>query len=181
MVTRRAFLERVALGLGVAACSTRHAQPAENAAYVGVETSAKTGLSKASFFTASGERKRSLTLDFRAHGFAQHADTLIVFPRRPGNTFAIVSKRTLEIAAVVTAPINRHFYGHGAFTRDGRHLLVSENNLDTLGGSIGVYALEGTPRRVHQFDLPRPGPHEIIRSHNRDTFFVALGGLETHP
>ncbi|MEL6435196.1 MAG: DUF1513 domain-containing protein [Pseudomonadota bacterium] len=181
METRRQFLQKLTLALGVIACSTRAALPAAGARYVGVETSAETGMSKASFFAASGERTKSVQLDFRAHGFAQHAHLQIVFPRRPGNRFAVIDMRTLEIRAVVTAPEDRHFYGHGAFTVDGQHLLVTENNLATLGGSIGIYEVGETIRRVGQRDLPRPGPHELIRARDSDRFLVALGGLETHP
>lgn len=181
METRRRFLHRLALGLGVAACRSSLAQPAENAAYVGVETSAATGLSRAAFFSASGMRVAATPLDFRAHGMVQQDATLVVFPRRPGTRFALVDLDTLEIRAVVSAPTDRHFYGHGAFTADGRHLLVTENDLHTLRGGIGVYEATSTMRRLGHIDLPGPGPHEIVRAPQGERFYIALGGLETHP
>lgn len=157
------------------------AQPAENASYVGIETSASTGLSRAAFFSSSGARLALHPLDFRAHGMARHGETLVVFPRRPGNRFAVVDMRTLMLRTVVTAPPDRHFYGHGAFSVDGRHLLVTENDLTTLQGSIGVYELGVTATRLGQIALPGSGPHEIIRDPVSDRFLVALGGLQTHP
>lgn len=181
MATRRQFLERLALGLAVAACQTHVAQPAEKAVYVGVETSATTGLSTASFFSASGSRVSSIYLGFRAHGFAQQGNHLVVFPRRPGNRFAIIDLDSFEILGVVTAPKDRHFYGHGAFTADGRTFLATENNLASLGGSIGVYELDRSARRVGEIDLPLAGPHEIVRAGPSDRFLIALGGLQTHP
>ncbi|MEO0543277.1 MAG: DUF1513 domain-containing protein [Pseudomonadota bacterium] len=181
MATRRELLKSVALGLGAAVCNAPSAQPAERSTYVGVETSAETGLSRAVFFAGSGERNGSINLNYRAHGFAQHGNKLVVFPRRPGNKFAIVDLANLEIKNVVTAPAERHFYGHGAFSIDGKHLLVTENDLHNLQGSIGVYDTTGSARRLGQIDLPTPGPHEIVRSVQGDRFFIALGGLQTHP
>lgn len=179
MATRRDVLGRIALGLGVVACRGAPGQPAEGAGYVGVETSARTGLSRAAFFSGGGARLGAVPLDFRAHGMARHADTLVVFPRRPGTRFALVDLGTLEVRAVVDAPPGRHFYGHGAFTSDGRTLLVTENDLETLDGGVGVYELGGGARRLGTVPLPGPGPHDIHREGDR--FHVALGGLRTHP
>jgi len=177
--SRRAFLGRLALGLGVVATQRAFGQPAERAAFVGAETSAETRLSQAVFVSASGERLGHVPLDFRAHGFASHGTRLVVFPRRPGDRFALLDRRSLEILKVVAAPPDRSFYGHGAFTRDGAHLLIAENDLETLGGAIGIYDSNGA--RVGHVALPGPGPHEIARHPSRDVFFVAVGGLETHP
>lgn len=180
MATRRAVLNQIALGLGVVACRGVIAQPAEQAGYVGIETSAFTGHSQARFISNSGATTAVTRLDFRAHGMAQAGNTLIVFPRRPGTRFAIIDTGTLEIRKVVDAPDETHFYGHGAFTRDGQTLLVTENDLTTLSGRIALYEGRSGKRRGH-VGLPGSGPHEIIRAPDRDVFYVALGGLETHP
>lgn len=177
--TRRAFLGQLALGLGVAACGRALGQPADAAVFVGIETAASTGVSRAAFFSATGARQGEVALDFRAHGLAQHGNRLVVFPRRPGDRFAVIDRETLEILNVVKAPLERRFYGHGAFSRDGSVLLISENDLETLGGAIGLYDRDG--RRLGHVDLPGPGPHEILRAPDRDLFYIAVGGLETHP
>ncbi|MGF1446714.1 MAG: DUF1513 domain-containing protein [Pikeienuella sp.] len=181
MATRRDLLGRLALGLGVMACRSSFGQPAEGAVYVGVETSARTEHSIASFFGASGARLGTVRLDFRAHGLARQGPLVTVFPRRPGTRFAVIDRDTLEIRAVVDAPPDRHFYGHGAFTQDGRTLLVTENHLDTLRGGVGVYEITPRVRRLGEIELAGSGPHEIARHPSKDLFFIALGGLETHP
>ncbi|MEL6679270.1 MAG: DUF1513 domain-containing protein [Pseudomonadota bacterium] len=180
MATRRQVLRHLALGLGITACRGAMAQPAEGATYVGIETSAR-GASRARFFSANGAALGHTALDFRAHGMAEHGARLVVFPRRPGDRFALIDKVTLEVLGTVVAPAERHFFGHGAFTRDGAHLIVPENDLETLGGALGVYDVTGMPRRVGTVTLPGPGPHEVIRAAGSDVFVVALGGLETHP
>lgn len=182
MATRRAIIRGgLALSLGVLASRSSLGQPAERAAYTGIETSARTGLSRARLYALDGAPLAAVPLDFRAHGLARHGRKLVVFPRRPGNRFAIVDLRTLEILAVQTAPDTRHFFGHGSFSVDGQHLLVTENDLDTLRGSVGVYDVAATPKRLGHIELPGPGPHEIIRDRSRNRFHVAVGGLETHP
>jgi len=181
MATRRDILRALALGLGVVACRKGLAQPAENAVYVGFETASQTNSSHAAFFAGDGERVASVPLDFRAHGAAQDNDRLVVFPRRPGDRFAVVNSVSLEIVSVIAAPRGRHFYGHGAFTRDGAYLLVPENDLETLSGAIGVYEANSQYRRTGHIPLGGAGPHEIIRHAEQNLFFIALGGLETHP
>lgn len=176
---RRRLIGALATGLGVVACRAALGQPAERAVYAGIETDAR-GRSTASFFAASGARTGHVALDFRAHGLARHGGRVVVFPRRPGDRFAVIDEATLDILSVVAAPAGRHFFGHGAFTTDGATLLVTENDLDTLRGAIGLYELPSL-RRLGRVDLPGPGPHEIVRHPSRDRFFIALGGLETHP
>ncbi len=177
---RRAVLRHLAAGLGLAACRGATGQPAERAAYVGIETDALTELSHATLHTASGAPLGRVPLHFRAHGMAEHGRRLIVFPRRPGDRFAVIDMESLEIVAVVRSPPGRHFYGHGAITRDGAVLLATENDLGTLQGVLAVYDL-AEQRRLGEIALPGPGPHDIARAPDADTFFVALGGLETHP
>ncbi|MDV7141470.1 DUF1513 domain-containing protein [Tropicimonas sp. TH_r6] len=175
------MLKWLAAGLGVSACRTAFGQPVEHAAYIGIETASGTNLSRAGIFSASGARLGKVPLDFRAHGMAEHGRRLVVFPRRPGDQFAVVDLETLEIVSVTRAPEGRHFYGHGAFTLDGMHLLVPENDMETLQGAIAIYSMEGPIRRLDRIDLPGAGPHEILRHPSRNLFHVALGGLETHP
>lgn len=178
--SRRACLRMLALGLGVLAARGVTAEPATPATYVGIETSPG-GRSSARFFTETGAAIGQTQLDFRAHGMAEHQGSLVVFPRRPGNTFAVIDIDTLTVRAVVTAPEGRHFFGHGAFSADGQTLLVAENDLTTLQGAIGHYDMSGPMRRLGRLPLPGPGPHEIARTPNGDVFAIALGGLKTHP
>lgn len=178
--SRRDVLRLIAGAFGIGACQPSFGQPAEHAAFIGVETSASTGHSAARLFAASGETLGMVPLNYRAHGMASFGQSLVVFPRRPGNRFAVVDMATLQILSVITAPEGRHFYGHGAFSADGQWLLVTENDLTSLEGRVGVYDMADGPRRAGEISLPRPGPHEIIRGSGGD-FFVALGGLETHP
>ncbi len=112
--------------------------------------------------------------------FAESNNLIAVFPRRPGNAFALIDQSTLEIRGTHFASTNRHLFGHGAFSRDGTYLLTAENDLDSLQGVIGVYDV-AKGDRVDEIHLPGVGPHEITRGPADDKFIIALGGLETHP
>ena len=67
--------------------------------------------------------------------------------RRPGRFMLIVDLATGSLRDMVNAPEGRHFYGHAAFSADGRRLFTTENDFNareplvsgiptiTIGGS----------------------------------------------
>ncbi|MBF9031746.1 DUF1513 domain-containing protein [Rhodobacterales bacterium HKCCE3408] len=123
-----------------------------------------------------------LPLPDRGHAAAAHPDRpeAVAFARRPG-TFAIVLNcATGRIAATLSSPPNRHFYGHGAFSEDGTRLFTTENNIETLDGVIGVWDTAGY-ERIDEYPSGGIGPHEIRRLPGSDTLVVANGGIATHP
>lgn len=127
-----------------------------------------------------GALMHSLTLPGRGHGIAVRPDgrEAVIFARRPG-TFAIaVDLTTLRMSQISAAP-ERHFYGHGVFSADGRTLFATENDFSAGAGKVGVYAAADGYRRVGEFNTYGIGPHEIVR--HRETLIVANGGIRTHP
>lgn len=104
----------------------------------------------------------------------------VVFARQPG-TFAVVfdhegKREPLTIASAE----GRHFFGHGAFSPDGRLLYATENDFDAARGMIGVYETTGF-RRIGEFPTGGVGPHEVLPCPDGRTLAVANGGIETHP
>lgn len=105
----------------------------------------------------------------------------VVFARRPG-TFAVAftSDRSHE-PLLFSCPANRHFYGHGTFSVDGKLLFATENDFDGARGMIGIYdATEGF-RRVGEFFSGGIGPHDVLLMPDGKTLAIANGGIETHP
>ncbi|SFD05617.1 DUF1513 domain-containing protein [Tropicimonas isoalkanivorans] len=132
--------------------------------------------------SAEGAVCFSFPIPGRGHAAALHPSRAeaVAMARRPG-TFAVVMDCSdgSEVARL-TSPEGRHFYGHGAYSADGRYLLTTENAYDVPEGRIGVWdAAEGY---VRVDDLPSGGigPHEMIRL-ARGGFAVANGGIQTHP
>ena len=125
---------------------------------------------------------RELPLEGRGHDIAlDHArGEAVVFARRPG-TFALAFDiHGRREPVLFTTPANRHFYGHGFFSRDGRLLYATEHDNDTRDGLIGVYDATGGYRRVGEFPSYGIGPHEAILLADGKTLAIANGGIETH-
>ena len=138
---------------------------------------------RVSGFAADGSGIFDLPLPGRGHSFAVRPGgrSAVHFARRPG-CFALV----LDLARSVierkfdTLP-NRHFYGHGVFSHDGRLLYASENDFDGERGVIGVYDAARGYTRVGELPSHGIGPHEIALLSDGDTLVVANGGIATHP
>ncbi|WP_138935405.1 DUF1513 domain-containing protein [Roseovarius arcticus] len=124
-----------------------------------------------------------IPLPGRGHAAAAHPERpeAVAFARRPG-TFAIVidcaaGRQTAQMAA----PTGRHFYGHGAFSLDGRWLYTTENDFEAARGVIGIWDAQHGYKRTGEFASGGTGPHEIRRMPGSDVLVVANGGIETHP
>lgn len=105
----------------------------------------------------------------------------IAFARRPG-TFAVAVKLDGSAAPLPFASSpERHFYGHGTFSPDGRLLYSTENDYVTRNGIIGVRDADAGYRRIGEFSSGGIGPHDIVMLPDGRTLVVANGGIETHP
>lgn len=133
--------------------------------------------------SADGRVLRQVPLSDRGHDIAVHkaSGRVVAFARRPG-TFAVAftPARNTE-PFIFTAPRGRHFFGHGAFSSDGRLLYTSENEISTGEGVIGIYEVSKGYRRIGEHRSFGIGPHEIILLPDGATLAVANGGLDTTP
>lgn len=132
---------------------------------------------------ADGSVVRDIALSGRGHDIAMHRPSgrVAVFARRPG-TFAVAFE--LEKPAppqIFTASEGRHFYGHGAFSHDGRLLYISENDIDAARGVIGVYDVARGYKKIGEHPSYGTGPHEIMLLADGKTLAVGNGGLDTVP
>ncbi len=130
-----------------------------------------------------GMIKFSAPLPGRGHGCAISPDrrTAVVFARRPGEFAAVIDLENGTSAHLIRAAKDRHFYGHGFFSPDGRHLYASENAYDVSAGRIGVYEAAAGYKRVGEFPSGGIGPHETLLLPDGETIVVANGGILTHP
>ncbi|WP_313664434.1 DUF1513 domain-containing protein [Shinella sp.] len=122
-------------------------------------------------------------LPARSHGMAFSPLTghLVAFARRPG-TFALVIDRTGSAEPVtIAAAEDRHFFGHGCFSPDGRLLYASENDFDNRRGVIGLYDARDGYRRIGEYQTYGIGTHDLSVSDDGKLLIAANGGIETHP
>lgn len=124
----------------------------------------------------------ALPIPARGHAAAAHPHRAeaVAFARRPGRFAVVIDCATGRRVADLASPDDRHFYGHGAFSSDGRLLYTTENAYDIPDGRLGVWDAADGYRRVGEIASGGIGPHEIIRLPDGG-FAVANGGVQTHP
>ncbi len=134
-------------------------------------------------FSADRVRETIIPLSYRAHDVALRPDSpeIAVFDRRPGQRLTIFDWQNPGKLITVLNDPQRHFYGHGVFSADGRWLYTTENNMSSLSGVIGIYDAKRNYRRVGEWPLELPGPHEIKLMPDGNTLVIAVGGIQTHP
>ncbi|MEM6497269.1 MAG: DUF1513 domain-containing protein [Pseudomonadota bacterium] len=106
---------------------------------------------------------------------------LVAFARRPGNFAVAFDYKNARPPQIFTTPKDRHFYGHGVFSADGRLLYTTENDFENAAGIIGVYDVAAGFRRIGEHKSYGLGPHDIALLSDGRTLVVANGGIETHP
>jgi hypothetical protein len=164
--------------LGTPAHAGSHALPL----YVSCRNDAE-GRSSVAVFSLDGGDLFSTVLPSRGHDIVARpgGTELVVFARRPGNWAVVLDLAYRRIAQTILAREDRHFYGHGAFSADGRLLLASENNADTGDGLLGIYDATDGYRRMGEIGSRGIGPHDLKLLPDRKTLAVANGGLRTLP
>lgn len=134
-------------------------------------------------FSADGARGLDLPLPGRGHAFAVHPGgrACVLFARRPGRFALALDLVRRALVRTVETPANRHFYGHGVFSRDGRLLYATENDFAGERGVIGIYDAAEGYTRVGELPSHGIGSHEIALLSDGETLVVANGGIATHP
>ncbi|MDX1784833.1 MAG: DUF1513 domain-containing protein [Roseovarius sp.] len=124
-----------------------------------------------------------IPLPARGHAAAAHPTRpeAVAFARRPGTFAVVLDCMSGAPNAVLNAPEGRHFYGHGAFSQDGRWLFTTENDYEAGKGRIGVWDTARGYARADEFASGGTGPHDIRRLPGTDVLVVANGGIDTHP
>jgi uncharacterized protein len=132
---------------------------------------------------ADGGAVFSVPIPDRGHAAAAHPTRpeAVAFARRPGTFAVVLDCAAGEVRAKLDLPGGRHFYGHGAFSRDGGLLFTTENDIATGAGVIGVWDPAAAYVRLGEFPSGGTGPHEMLRLPGSDILAVANGGIETHP
>ncbi|WP_371168413.1 DUF1513 domain-containing protein [Aliiroseovarius sp. 2305UL8-7] len=178
---RRSFLSGLSASVGVAGL----AQPGWAAAGSPDFITAGNRADKSSWlvgFTREGELIFELPIPSRGHAASIHPKRpeAVAFARRPGRFAVVIECIGGHEVARLESPEGRHFYGHGAYSADGKTLFTTENNYDGPAGVIGVWDAADRYRRLGEVPAGGIGPHEILRLPDGG-FVVANGGIQTYP
>jgi uncharacterized protein len=183
IVDRRSLLSGAGIALAAGLMPRRAAALAASEALVLAPAKLADGSYAVMVFSERGELIREIALPARAHDLAVHADSghAVVFARRPG-TFALAFNVFGRVAPnVFVARPDRHFFGHGAYSSDGKLLFATENDFAAGEGVIGVYDATDEYKRLGEFPCRGVGTHEAILLPDGKTLAIANGGIETHP
>lgn len=178
MITRRRILPLLA-----SACLTRPAMATEERrSLISAFTDAQ-GAHWLKGRNMEGGREIEIPLPGRGHGICDDRGgrRVVLFARRPGRFALVLDLDHPSAPHWIHARPDRHFYGHGCFSPDGRLLYATENDFDAARGVIGIY--DGTQdfARVGEWVTGGIGPHELVLMPDGKTLAVANGGIETHP
>jgi hypothetical protein len=105
-----------------------------------------------------------------------HPGRAIVVARRPGTLAYDVDLHAGTIRRVLHSASDRHFYGHAVFSRDGRVLFTSENDIPRGQGVVAVRDADDL-RVLAEIPTHGIGPHELIALPDGNTLAIANGGL----
>ena len=182
LIDRRAFLRSAGLAF-VAGLAPRSAFALEraNAVYAsGIKR--PDGQFAIGLVSEAGSLIDEIALPGRIHGLCHSKQNglSVAFARRPG-TFAVVfDARNHVEPRIVAAPEGRHYFGHGAFSPDGKLFYASENDFDANAGMIGIYDCLSGFERVGEVPAHGIGTHDITVTDD-GLLVIANGGIETHP
>lgn len=185
---RRQLLSLAAVGGGLVACGSiawlyQHKNEVQKAALIGNSV----GFNQNFHCVVAdwqGKPIYQIPLPQRAHGVAISKKSsmgftdAVAFSRRPGSYFQVFDYQTGTKKQLVQAENNRHFYGHGVFSLDGKLLLATQGIKQTSQGLIGVYDVAKDYKKVDEWHGIGIGPHEIIRLNN-GSYAVGVGGVHT--
>lgn len=131
----------------------------------------------------AGKEISRVALPDRGHdvSFDPSSARAVAFARRPG-TFALVfDTRSSAPVKLIEANEDRHFFGHGAFSADGKILYVAENDFDNYAGVIGIYDTGADYRKVGEFPAHGMDTHDLQMIEGGRYLAIANGGIKQHP
>lgn len=143
---------------------------------------ARDGSFKLLGLTETGQIAFEVPLPARGHAAAAHPHKaeVVAIARRPGTFAKVIDCANGSLRQTIAAPEAHHFYGHAAFSQDGRLLFTTENHIASGDGRIGVWDRADAYKRIGEFASAGVGPHEIQTLPSGD-LAVANGGIQTHP
>ncbi len=182
-IDRRGFVTAIGGALLATPWLARAASVATPTRYVAARQ--RDGRHEVAIVDGDGHDLHAFALPDRGHSFAIDAPCgrAVAFGRQPGFFALAFDLDGRTPPQRLPLPDGRHFFGHGAFSADGRLLYATENDFEGERAVVGVYdAAAGAGwRRVGEFACDGIGAHELLLMPDGRTLCVANGGILTHP
>lgn len=135
----------------------------------------------AALFTLRGD-VQAVELPARGHDITLKPDgsEWVAFARRPGR-FGVAVPVDGRAPVWFASKPDRHFFGHGVFSADGRLLYTTENDYAHAAGVIGVRDATDEYKQIGELPAHGMEPHDIALLPDGRTMAIANGGIQTHP
>jgi uncharacterized protein len=120
---------------------------------------------------------RTIDVGFFGHGLALHpteAWRAVMFEKK-GPGACEMDLRDGRVLRPLNTPSSRAFYGHGAYSRDGKLLFATENELETRDGLVAVRDAS-TLRELGRFPTYGKSPHDCRLIDDGLTLALTNGG-----
>lgn len=133
--------------------------------------------------TEEGREISRLALPDRGHdvSFDPVSSRAVAFARRPGTFAFLFDTATGQPVKLIQSAEDRHFFGHGAFSPDGKLLYVAENDFDNYAGMIGIYDTRAGYRKIGEFAAHGMDTHDLQMIEGGRYLAIANGGIKQHP
>jgi uncharacterized protein len=176
---RREFLVGAASSAVVLAMPRDRARAARDMELFAAARRDDRGTYSAALFSLEGGDVRSVELPERGHDIALRPGSgeWVAFARRPGR-FGVAVPTDGRAPVWFTAKPDRHFFGHGVFSADGKLLYTTENEAQ---GIIGVRDATDSYKQIGEFSARGMEPHDVQLLSDGRTMVIANGGIRTHP
>src|SRR5581483_10110636 len=180
-IDRRALLIALAGGAATLALPGKAAAAFEAECFAAARRDDRGTYSAALFNLERGD-VRAIELPGRGHDIALKPDgsEWVTFARRPGRFGVAIPLDSRPPVWFASKP-DRHFFGHGAFSADGRLLYATENDYAGGRGVIGVRDATDGYRQIGEFPAHGMEPHDIQLLSDGRTLVIANGGIRTSP
>jgi hypothetical protein len=180
---RRAFLKAAGLGFAVTLAPRGAEALAKGDAIFAAAYMAEAESYGVALLAEDGTVISRIPLPDRGHDATHDPNSThtVAFARRPG-TFALVFDRvTGKPVKLIESAEDRHFFGHGVFSPDGKLLYVAENDFDNYAGMIGLYDVRAGYVKTGEFPAHGMDTHDIQLMEGGRYLAIANGGIKQHP
>jgi hypothetical protein len=183
LISKRSFLKAAGVGFAASLLPRQSEALQRTDALFAANFMAEDKSFGVALLSAAGKEITRLALPARGHdvSFDPASSRAVAFARRPG-TFALVfDTATGQPVKLIKAAEDRHFFGHGAFSGDGKLLYVAENDFDNYAGMIGVYDTRAEYRKIGEFPAHGMDTHDLQMIEGGRYLAIANGGIRQHP
>ncbi|MGV3551327.1 DUF1513 domain-containing protein [Rhizobium sp.] len=182
-IDRRSFLKAAGIGFAATLAPRGAEALARTDAIFAAAYMAKGDTYGVALLTEAGAEISRIPLPDRGHDVTHDTNSThaVAFARRPG-TFALVfDTATGKPVKLIESAEDRHFFGHGVFSPDGKLLYVAENDFDNYAGMIGLYDVRSGYSKIGEFPAHGMDTHDIQLMEGGRYLAIANGGIKQHP